>query len=196
MADEWIGEISADSSSRNHNDVPVRLRDGAIELCRCAPLYRVGRVLVRSALCGRTSCGVQADKCTRVTFRPCHSQDPAEWPCWLGPLSPRPGADGGTAPRRGGQLRAGTLDKRSRTVDRDRDKSHPLGLGPNVAEKPSENVSSGHLLQEDIQRRLRLCIAVSLLPLVLYWYETRSATLREEHRLRVFENGVPGEEEG
>jgi hypothetical protein len=84
-------------------------------------------------------------------------------------------------------LRAGTLDKRSRTVDRDRDRSHP-----NVAEKPSENVSSGHLLQEDIQRRLRLCIAVSLLPLVLYWYETRSATLREEHRLRAFENGVPG----
>jgi hypothetical protein len=29
-----------------------------------------------------------------------------------------------------------------------------------------------------------------ILPIVLYGYETWSLTLREEHRLRVFENGV------
>jgi hypothetical protein len=29
-----------------------------------------------------------------------------------------------------------------------------------------------------------------ILPVVLYVYETLSATLREEHRLRVFENSV------
>jgi hypothetical protein len=32
-----------------------------------------------------------------------------------------------------------------------------------------------------------------ILPVVLYGYETWSLTLREEHRLRVFENRVTGE---
>jgi hypothetical protein len=31
---------------------------------------------------------------------------------------------------------------------------------------------------------------ITMLPVVLYWYETWSLTLREEHRLRVFENKV------
>jgi hypothetical protein len=34
-----------------------------------------------------------------------------------------------------------------------------------------------------------------ILPVVLYWCETWSLTLREKHRLRVFENRVPKKDE-
>jgi hypothetical protein len=37
--------------------------------------------------------------------------------------------------------------------------------------------------------KIKICKTV-ILPVVLYEYETWSLTLREEHRLRVFENGV------
>jgi hypothetical protein len=36
----------------------------------------------------------------------------------------------------------------------------------------------------------RLLSKTIILPVVLYGYETRSLTLREEHRLRVFENRI------
>jgi hypothetical protein len=36
---------------------------------------------------------------------------------------------------------------------------------------------------------MRICKTI-ILPLILYGYETWSLTLREEHRLRVFENRV------
>ena len=43
----------------------------------------------------------------------------------------------------------------------------------------------------DVQERLLMMIyRTTILPLVLYGCETWSLTLREEHRLRVFENGV------
>jgi hypothetical protein len=48
-------------------------------------------------------------------------------------------------------------------------------------------MSSG-LLSENIKSRMYKTI---ILPVVLYGYETFSPTLREEHRLRVFENRVP-----
>jgi hypothetical protein len=44
---------------------------------------------------------------------------------------------------------------------------------------------SSHLLPKNL--KIRICKTV-ILPVVLYGYETCSPTLREEHRLRVFEN--------
>jgi hypothetical protein len=41
-----------------------------------------------------------------------------------------------------------------------------------------------------ISRNLKIKIYKSALPVVLYGCETWSLTLKEEHRLRVFENGV------
>jgi hypothetical protein len=73
-------------------------------------------------------------------------------------------------------------------------------------------VTNPNLIQEEIKRRLNSGIAfyhsvqnlmssavkylkiriikTIILPVVLYWCETWSLTLREEHRLRVFENRV------
>jgi hypothetical protein len=44
-----------------------------------------------------------------------------------------------------------------------------------------------HLLPKNVKIRLYKAI---ILPLVLYWCETWSLTLKEEHRLRVFEDRV------
>jgi hypothetical protein len=48
-----------------------------------------------------------------------------------------------------------------------------------------QNLLSSRLLSINI--KIRLCKTV-ILPVVLYGCETWSLTLREEHRLRVFEN--------
>jgi hypothetical protein len=43
---------------------------------------------------------------------------------------------------------------------------------------------SSHLISKNLKTE------ISILPIVLYGCETWSLTLREEHRLRVFENSV------
>jgi hypothetical protein len=50
-----------------------------------------------------------------------------------------------------------------------------------------QNLLSSHLLSKNIKIRIYKTI---ILPMVLYGCETWSLTLREEHRLRVFENRV------
>jgi hypothetical protein len=50
-----------------------------------------------------------------------------------------------------------------------------------------ENLLSSRLLSTNLQIRIYKTI---ILPVVLYWCETWSLTLREEHRQRVFENRV------
>jgi hypothetical protein len=50
-----------------------------------------------------------------------------------------------------------------------------------------QNLLSSPLLSKNVKIRLYKTI---MLPLVLYWYETRSLTLKEECRLRVLENRV------
>jgi hypothetical protein len=50
-----------------------------------------------------------------------------------------------------------------------------------------QNVLSFHLLSKDVKITIYKTI---ILPVVLYGCETWSSTLREEHRLRVFENRV------
>jgi hypothetical protein len=50
-----------------------------------------------------------------------------------------------------------------------------------------QNLSSSSLLSKNI--KIRICKTISL-PVVLYGCETWSLTLREEYRLRVFENRV------
>jgi hypothetical protein len=50
-----------------------------------------------------------------------------------------------------------------------------------------QNPLSSRLLSENIKIRIRKTI---ILPVVLYGCETWSVTLRQEHRLRVFENRV------
>jgi hypothetical protein len=50
-----------------------------------------------------------------------------------------------------------------------------------------QNLLSSRLLSKNIKIRIYKTI---ILPLVLYWCETWSLTLREKHRLRVFENRV------
>jgi hypothetical protein len=50
-----------------------------------------------------------------------------------------------------------------------------------------QNLLFSRLLSKNIKIRIYRTI---ILPLVLYWCETLSVTLREEHRLRVFENKV------
>jgi hypothetical protein len=47
-----------------------------------------------------------------------------------------------------------------------------------------QNVLSSHLLPENVKIRI---YKPTILPVVLYQYETLSLTLREEHRLKVFE---------
>jgi hypothetical protein len=61
-------------------------------------------------------------------------------------------------------------------------------------------VRNQNLIQEEIKRRPNSCNAcyhseyriykTMILPMVLYVCETRSLTLREEHRARMFENRV------
>ena len=50
-----------------------------------------------------------------------------------------------------------------------------------------QNLLSSTLLSKNIKIKIYRTI---ILPVVLYRYETRLLTLREEHRLRVFENRV------
>jgi hypothetical protein len=50
-----------------------------------------------------------------------------------------------------------------------------------------QNLLSSRLLPKNLKIRIYKTI---ILPVVLYWCETWSLTLREEHRLRVFENRV------
>jgi hypothetical protein len=50
-----------------------------------------------------------------------------------------------------------------------------------------ENLLSSHLLSKNLKIRIYKTI---FLPVVLYVCETWSLTLREDHRLRVFENRV------
>jgi sorting nexin-29 len=49
-----------------------------------------------------------------------------------------------------------------------------------------QNILSSHLLSKNVKLRIYKTI---ILPVVLYGCETRSLTLREEHRLRMFEDG-------
>jgi hypothetical protein len=51
----------------------------------------------------------------------------------------------------------------------------------------AQNLLSSRLLSKNIKIRMYKII---ILPVVLYVFETWSLTLREEHRLRVFENRV------
>jgi hypothetical protein len=50
-----------------------------------------------------------------------------------------------------------------------------------------QSLLSSHLLSKNLKLRIYRTI---ILPVVLYWCETWSLTLREEHRVRVFENKV------
>ena len=50
-----------------------------------------------------------------------------------------------------------------------------------------QNILSSSLLSKNLKIKIHRII---ILPVVLYGYETWSLTLREEHRLRVFENKV------
>jgi hypothetical protein len=51
----------------------------------------------------------------------------------------------------------------------------------------SPEILSFHLLYKNVE--IRICKAI-ILPVVLYGCETSALTLREEHRLKVFENRV------
>jgi hypothetical protein len=62
------------------------------------------------------------------------------------------------------------------------------GSGLEIQEYHSvQSLLSSRLLSKIFKMRIRKTI---ILPVVLYWCETWSLTLREEHRLRVFENKV------
>ena len=50
-----------------------------------------------------------------------------------------------------------------------------------------QNLSSSSLISKNLKIKI---YATIILPVVLYGYETWLLTLREEHRLRVFENRV------
>jgi hypothetical protein len=52
-----------------------------------------------------------------------------------------------------------------------------------------QSLLSSRLLSRNVKVKIYKTI---ILPVVLYGCETWSLTLREEHRLRVFENRVPG----
>jgi hypothetical protein len=52
-----------------------------------------------------------------------------------------------------------------------------------------QNILSSRLLSKNVKIRIYITI---IFPVVLYGCETSSLTLREEHRLRVFENRVLG----
>jgi hypothetical protein len=57
----------------------------------------------------------------------------------------------------------------------------------NACDYSVQNLSSSRLLSKNIKIRIYKII---ILPVVLYGCQTWSLTLREEHRLRVFENRV------
>jgi hypothetical protein len=50
-----------------------------------------------------------------------------------------------------------------------------------------QNLLSSHLLSKNVKVTIYKTI---ILPVVLYWCETWSLTVREAHKLRVFENRV------
>jgi hypothetical protein len=50
-----------------------------------------------------------------------------------------------------------------------------------------QNLLCSHLLSKSL--KIKICRTI-ILPVVLYWRETWILILREEHRLRVFENRV------
>jgi hypothetical protein len=54
----------------------------------------------------------------------------------------------------------------------------------NACYHSEQNVPSSHLLSKNLKIRIFKSI---ILPVILYGFETWSLTLREEHRLRVFE---------
>jgi hypothetical protein len=55
----------------------------------------------------------------------------------------------------------------------------------NACYHSEQNLLSSSLLSKNIKIKIYRTI---IFPVVLYWYETWSLTLREERRLRVFEN--------
>jgi hypothetical protein len=57
----------------------------------------------------------------------------------------------------------------------------------NVCYNSVWNLSSSRLLSKNIKIRIH---KTTILPVVLYWCKTRSLTLRNAHRLGVFENRV------
>jgi hypothetical protein len=57
----------------------------------------------------------------------------------------------------------------------------------NAWHRSVQNLVSSRPLSKNV--KIRICMTV-ILPMVLYGCETWSLTLREEHRLRVFENRV------
>jgi hypothetical protein len=63
-----------------------------------------------------------------------------------------------------------------------------------MPEEINTRLNSGNACYHSVQSLLSSCLLsiykTILLPVVLYWCETWSLTLREEHRLRVFENRV------
>jgi hypothetical protein len=61
-----------------------------------------------------------------------------------------------------------------------------LGSG-NACYHSVQSLPSFHLLSKNIKMRIYKTI---ILPAILYGCEARSLTLREEHRLKVFENKV------
>ena len=63
---------------------------------------------------------------------------------------------------------------------------HRINMG-NACYYSLEKILSSHLLSKKLTINTYKTI---ILPVVLYGYETWSLTLREEHRLRVFENKV------
>jgi hypothetical protein len=58
---------------------------------------------------------------------------------------------------------------------------------PKLISTADENLLASHLLLNNVKVRLYKTI---ILPVVLYGCETWSLTLREEHKLKVFENKV------
>jgi hypothetical protein len=63
---------------------------------------------------------------------------------------------------------------------------HILNSG-NACYYSVQNILSSRLISKDLKIKIYRTV---ILPVVLFGYETWSLTLREEHRLRVFENSV------
>jgi hypothetical protein len=57
----------------------------------------------------------------------------------------------------------------------------------NACHHSTQNLWSSHLISQNLKIKIYKTV---ILPVVLYGYKTWSFTLREEHRLRVFENRV------
>jgi hypothetical protein len=70
-----------------------------------------------------------------------------------------------------------------------------------IQEEIKRRLNSGNACYHSFQNLLSSCLLLKnvririyntiILPMVLHGYETLSLTLKEEHRLRVFENRVP-----